>query len=28
MKQMNVFPMIAMLIVVVLLIAYMGGYLT
>jgi len=28
MKRMNVFPMIAMLIVVVLLIAYMGGYLT
>jgi len=28
MKQINVFPMVAMLIVVVLLIAYMGGYLT
>jgi len=28
MKQLNVFPMVIMLIVVVLLIAYLGGYLT
>jgi len=28
MKQINVFPMLMMLVVVVLLIAYLGGYLT
>jgi len=28
MKQINVFPMIAMLVVVILIIAWLGGYLT